>query len=266
MSDVFLEKLDDHRWLVPQSGRMRVPGIIYADEGLRDLLHHDDSIRQVANVAHLPGIVNYSLAMTDIHWGYGFPIGGVAASLYPTGIISPGAIGYDINCGVRLLASTIEAASVVSDMKDLALALNRYCPSGVGSRGLVRLSAADLNQVLLHGSRWAVKKGYASEAELRRTEESGCMEGAGADKVSDRAKKRGIDQLGSLGSGNHFLEVDIVDEVFDERAAAVMGLQPGCLALQIHCGSRGLGHQVCTDYVQQFQSAPRRYQYNLPDR
>lgn len=263
-----LTEVRPNEWLIPPSFRpdMRVPVRIFASRRMLEQVLTDRSLEQAVNAATLPGLVGEVIVMPDVHQGYGFPIGGVAASLYPTGMISPGAIGYDINCGVRLLASTIEAASVANDMKDLALALNRYCPSGVGSRGLVRLSAADLNQVLLHGSRWALKKGYASEAELQRTEESGCMEGAGADKVSDRAKKRGIDQLGSLGSGNHFLEVDIVDEVFDERAAAVMGLQPGCLALQIHCGSRGLGHQVCTDYVQQFQGAPRRYQYDLPDR
>ncbi len=263
-----LTELRPNEWLIAPSFRpdMRVPVRIFASRKMLEQVLTDRSLEQAINAAALPGLVGEVIVMPDVHQGYGFPIGGVAASLYPTGMISPGAIGYDINCGVRLLATTIEAASVINNMKDLALALNRFCPSGVGSQGLVRLSIADLNEVLLHGSRWALKKGYASEAELLRTEESGCVEGALADKVSDRAKKRGIDQLGSLGSGNHFLEVDIVDEVFDERAAAVMGLQPGCLALQIHCGSRGLGHQVCTDYVQQLQGAPRRYQYTLPDR
>ncbi len=263
-----LSEIRPNEWLIPPSFRrdMRVPVHIFASRKMLELVLTDRSLEQAVNASTLPGLVGEVIVMPDVHQGYGFPIGGVAASLYPTGMISPGAIGYDINCGVRLLASSIEAASAMKYLNDLALALNRYCPSGVGSEGLIHLSAADLDHVLHEGSRWAQKKGYAAEAELLRTEESGYMEGALPEKVSDHAKKRGITQLGSLGSGNHFLEIDIVDEVFDSRAASVMGLQPGCLVVQIHCGSRGLGHQICTDYVQQFQGTPRRYQYTLPDR
>lgn len=257
-----------NEWMIPASFRhdMRTGVRVFTTRKMLENVFADKSLEQAVNAATLPGLVGEVLVMPDVHQGYGFPIGGVAASLYPTGIISPGAIGYDINCGVRLLSSFIDAGEAAPYLQNLALALNRFCPSGVGSEGLVRLSSADLDQVLKTGSRWALKNGYASEVDILRTEESGCMEGAVPKNVSDRAKKRGITQLGSLGSGNHFIEVDIVDQVFNSEAARVMGIQIGCLVVQIHCGSRGLGHQVCTDYVQQLQSAPQRYHYTLPDR
>ncbi|MBP9040875.1 MAG: RtcB family protein [Anaerolineaceae bacterium] len=245
---------------------MRLPVHIFASRKMLEQVLVDRSLEQAVNASTLPGLVGNVIVMPDVHQGYGFPIGGVAASQYPTGMISPGAIGYDINCGVRLLASTIKAELVSAYLGDLAAAMNHFCPSGVGSEGLVRISNSDLEQVLHLGSRWALKKGYASEADLLRTEESGCVEGALPDKVSGHAKKRGLTQLGSLGSGNHFIEIDTVDEIFNPEAAAVMGLQCGCLVIQIHCGSRGLGHQICTDYVQQLQGAPQRYHYSLPDR
>ena len=204
--------------------------------------------------------------MPDMHQGYGFPIGGVAATEYPHGVISPGAIGYDINCGVRLLASSIDFEFCAVEMDRLATLLNKYCPSGVGKEGAIKLNLEELDQVLQDGSRWALKNGYATEADLARTEESGSLEGADPNKVSDRAKERGREQIGSLGAGNHFIEVDVVDQIFNEEAANAMGIYQGCLVLQIHCGSRGLGHQVCTDYVQSFQNAVRKYDITLPDR
>jgi tRNA-splicing ligase RtcB len=206
------------------------------------------------------------IVMPDMHQGYGFPIGGVAATEFPGGVVSPGAIGYDINCGVRLLASSIELESARDDLDTLATLLNKYCPSGVGREGTITVKVPELERILRDGSRWALKSGYATESDLSRTEEGGRLEGANPDKVSDRAKARGREQVGSLGSGNHFIEVDVVDEIFDEQIAAVFGLRPGCLTVQIHCGSRGLGHQVCTDYVQQFQGAVKKYGIDLPDR
>jgi tRNA-splicing ligase RtcB len=201
-----------------------------------------------------------------MHQGYGFPIGGVAATRYPDGVISPGGIGYDINCGVRLLSSQIEYDAVQDHLDELASSLNHYCPSGVGTTGHVRVTDAELDEVCRQGSYWAKKKGFATEMDLRRTEENGCLEGAEPAKVSKRAKERGRAQIGTLGAGNHFIEVDRVDQIFDPHAAQVMGLVEGHLVVQIHCGSRGFGHQICTDYVDEFQGAVRRYNIHLPDR
>jgi tRNA-splicing ligase RtcB len=204
--------------------------------------------------------------MPDIHQGYGFPIGGVIATELPDGIISPGGVGYDINCGVRLLATYLTKAQVDPHLNDLATALYANCPSGVGEKGSIRLKHGELDHLVEEGARWALKRGYASEADLERTEEWGHLEGADASKVSERAKERGKDQVGTLGAGNHFIEVDVVDQVFDETAAGRMGLFPGQVVVQIHCGSRGFGHQICTDYVNRFQSAVHRYGIKLPDR
>jgi tRNA-splicing ligase RtcB len=204
--------------------------------------------------------------MPDMHQGYGFPIGGVAATQFPQGVVSPGGIGYDINCGVRLLSSDIEYEAALPHLDALATLLNKYCPSGVGVEGVVHVNIPELERVLREGSRWALKNGYATEADLIRTEEGGCLDGANPAKVSERAKKRGHKQIGSMGAGNHFVEVDVVEAVLDPEIASVFGLRQGCLAVQIHCGSRGLGHQVCTDYVQELQAAVRRYGIELPDR
>ena len=263
-----LVKISDHEWEIPQSFRkdMRGPVRIFATRELLEQVMDDKSLEQAVNAATLPGLVGAVTVMPDMHQGYGFPIGGVAATEYPHGVISPGSIGYDIGCGVRLLASGIELETAEPHLESLATALDRNCPSGVGRDGMVRLSAAELDKVLRDGSAWAKKNGYATEADLARTEESGRVEGADPAKVSHRAKERGRSQLGSLGAGNHFIEVDVVDEIYDAQAAAVMGLREGCLTVQIHCGSRGLGHQVCTDYVQEFQGAVRRYGIVLPDR
>lgn len=263
-----LQRISDYEWEIPKSFRsdMRVPVRIYATRKLLEKVMDDNSLEQAVNSATLPGLVGHVVVMPDMHQGYGFPIGGVAATRYPDGVISPGAIGYDINCGVRLLASEITLEEALPYLDSLASALNRYCPSGVGEKGALRMSDAELDRVCREGSEWALKNGYASEADLRRTEEGGRLEGADPSKVSPRAKERGRPQLGTLGAGNHFLEIDVVEQIFDPAAASVMGLQEGCLVVQIHCGSRGFGHQICTDYVQEFQAAVRRYQIELPDR
>jgi tRNA-splicing ligase RtcB (3'-phosphate/5'-hydroxy nucleic acid ligase) len=263
-----LVQISDYEWEIPQSYRsdMRVPVRIFATRSLLEKVMQDKSLEQAVNATTLPGLVGRVLVMPDMHQGYGFPIGGVAATRLPDGVISPGAIGYDINCGVRLLASSIEYEEVKERMNDLAIALDHYCPSGVGGKGAVPISDAELERVCRDGARWAFKNGYATEADLRRTEEGGRLDGADPAKVSSRARERGRPQLGTLGSGNHFIEVDVIEEIFDERAAFMMGLEQGCLAVQIHCGSRGFGHQICSDYVQSFQAAVKRYNIELPDR
>jgi tRNA-splicing ligase RtcB len=263
-----LTRISEVEWEIPKSYRhdMRVPVRIFATRDLLEQVMDDKSLEQAVNAATLPGLVGTVLVMPDMHQGYGFPIGGVAATEYPSGVISPGAIGYDINCGVRLLASNIEFESAQKDMDMLATRLDQYCPSGVGKAGIVKVSVKELDDVLQDGSKWALKNGYATQADLARTEETGSVKGADPASVSDRAKQRGREQIGSVGAGNHFVEVDVVDEIFDEQAANVMGLHKGMLTLQIHCGSRGLGHQICTDYVGSFQSAVRKYGIDLPDR
>jgi tRNA-splicing ligase RtcB len=263
-----LIQISDTEWEIPTYIRhdMRVPVKLFATREMLEQIINDKSLEQAVNAATLPGLVGHVIVMPDMHQGYGFPIGGVAATEYPQGVISPGAIGYDINCGVRLLASSIDFESARGEMDTLATLLNKYCPSGVGKEGALKLNSRELDQVLRDGSRWALKNGYATEADLARTEESGSLEGADPNKVSDRAKERGREQIGSVGAGNHFIEVDVVDQIFNEEAANTMGVYQGCLVLQIHCGSRGLGHQVCTDYVQSFQSAVHKYGIDLPDR
>lgn len=263
-----LIQISDFEWEIPRSYRadMRVSVRLFATRRLLEKTADDQSLEQAINAATLPGLVGHVVVMPDMHQGYGFPIGGVAATRWPDGVISPGAIGYDINCGVRLLTSSIALEAALPLLEELSFALDRACPSGVGTESELRLTEAELEQVCRQGARWALKKGMASEEDIRRTEEGGCLEGADPAKLSPRARQRGRTQLGTLGSGNHFLEVDVVDEIFDPAAAAAMGLHRGCLTLQIHCGSRGLGHQVCTDSVQTFQAAVHKYGIKLPDR
>ncbi|MDJ0735766.1 MAG: RtcB family protein [Nostocaceae cyanobacterium] len=261
-------KINDYLWEIPTSFHpdMKVPVWIFADEELLEDALGDLSITQAVNVARLPGLVGHVIVMPDVHQGYGMPIGGVMAAKVPGGIISPGAVGYDINCGVRVLASEIEYEQAKAYLSDLASVLYRNCPSGVGEKGSIPLSTEELEQVCILGANWALQHGYATENDLARTEEFGCLEGADPSHTSKRAKERGKGQLGTLGAGNHFLEVDVVEEVFDPKAAEVMGLKQGCLAVQIHCGSRGFGHQICTDYVHDFQWAVINYGIDLPDR
>ncbi len=265
---VNLKRISDYEWEIPASYRqdMRVPVRIFVSEKLLKEALRDKSLEQAVNAATLPGLVGHVVVMPDMHQGYGFPIGGVAATRYPDGVISPGSIGYDINCGVRLLASQIPYEEAAPYMDDLASALNRYCPSGVGKGGRLKLSEKELDRLCVEGARWALSKGYATPQDLRRTEEGGQLKGADPGKVSARAKKRGLPQIGTLGAGNHFIEVDIIEEIYHPQAAEAMWLREGHLALQIHCGSRGFGHQICSDYVRQFQGAVKRYGIQLPDR
>jgi tRNA-splicing ligase RtcB len=263
-----LQQINRFEWEIPKSYRedMRVAVHIFATRQLLEQIKDDKSLEQATNAATLPGLVGRVVVMPDVHQGYGFPIGGVAATRLPHGVISPGAIGYDINCGVRLMASQIEFEAVKKDLSDLADSLNRLCPSGVGKKGHLRLKIGELEKVCKDGSRWTLQHGYATEADLRRTEENGCLEGGDPTKISKRAKERGRPQLGTLGAGNHFIEVDVVDQIFHQDAAQVMGLIEGYLVVMIHCGSRGFGHQICTDYVREFQAAVKRYGIRLPDR
>jgi tRNA-splicing ligase RtcB len=266
MSDIKLEKLDENRWLLPQTGLMRVPGIIYANENLFQLLKGDESARQVANVAHLPGIVNYSLAMPDVHWGYGFPIGGVAAFDLDGGIISPGGVGYDINCGCRLMITNLSLGNIKDRLSNLTTALYQHIPSGVGSTGSVKLSGKDQKKVLAEGASWAVRAGFGLQEDLETTEDGGALRGADPEQVSARALERGKQQLGTLGSGNHFLEIEVVQEIFDEPAAQAFGLRKGLIAVMIHTGSRGLGYQICDDYLALMVKHAHETGIVLPDR
>ncbi len=264
-----VNKIDDYRWEIPlgyKSG-MLVPGLVYASESMLGHIGQEQAFEQVANVAFLPGIVGYSLAMPDIHWGYGFPIGGVAATRVSDGVISPGGVGFDINCGVRLLRTNLTGEEVRPRIERLVAELFANVPSGLGSEGKIRVSEKELDQVLIKGSRWALDKGYGNAEDIIVTEESGCMKGANPDKVSRKAKKRGIPQLGTLGSGNHFLEVEVVDEIYDRASASTMGIADvGQVLVMIHTGSRGFGHEVCGDYVRLLGEAVRRYGISLPDR
>ncbi len=253
---------------IPRSYRpdMRVPARFYANEELLDGALGDKSLDQLANTATLPGALKYALAMPDIHQGYGFPIGGVVATELPDGVISPGGVGYDINCGVRLLGTHVDQQEVAPYLDELANQLQRNCPHGVGRGGDIKLKRHELIALVQQGGKWAKKNGFATDMDLEHTEESGRIAGADAGKVSDRAIQRGLQQIGTLGAGNHFIEVDVVDDIFYEKAAKRMGLFPGQIVVQIHCGSRGFGHQVCTDYVKRFQPVVHKYGIELPDR
>jgi tRNA-splicing ligase RtcB len=263
-----MKKISDYEWEIPTSFRddMRVPVHVFATRRLLEDVARDRSLEQAVNSATLPGLVGNVLVMPDMHQGYGFPIGGVAATRYPEGVISPGGIGYDINCGVRLLSSNITFEEVGDRIDELVTSLDYHCPSGVGTKGSVRLSEKELDRVCVEGSKWAQKNGYATEMDVIRTEENGCIQGADPSRVSPRAKQRGMPQLGTLGAGNHFIEIDIVDQIYYPEAARVMNLRDGHLVVQIHCGSRGFGHQICSDYVRDFQGAVKRYGINLVDR
>ena len=263
-----LRKISPYEWEIPKSYRrdMQVPVRVFASREFLEDAVGDASLDQAVNAATLPGLVGQVIVMPDIHQGYGFPIGGIAATRYPDGVISPGGIGYDINCGVRLMSTSILLESVHDLIGDLATRLDAFCPSGVGSEGAYVLDEDELAQVCREGAHWARKRGFAEIHDLEHTEEQGRLTGADPDKLSPRARQRGRSQLGTLGSGNHFIEVDLVEQIFNEKAAQVMGLHQDCLALQIHCGSRGLGHQVCTDYVHLLQGAVQRYGIKLPDR
>ena len=264
-----LVKVDDYRWKIPEDYKagMRVPGLIYASKEMLESMREEQTLEQVANVASLPGIVGYSFAMPDIHWGYGFPIGGVAAMDVRDGVISPGGVGYDINCGVRLLSTNLSEPEVRPRIKELINELFANVPSGLGSEGKIKVGQKEMEQVMIEGARWAVKRGLGYEEDLDVTEENGCLAGADPRKISDRATKRGMPQAGTLGSGNHFLEIQVVKEIFDSRISSIMGItQVGQILVLIHTGSRGFGHQVCTDYLRVMERAVSRYGIKLPDR
>ncbi|MCU0665518.1 MAG: RtcB family protein [Candidatus Omnitrophica bacterium] len=262
-----LEKIDDFRWRVPKTGGMRVPGIIYADEKLLKDILQDKAVQQVANVAFLPGIVRASLAMPDIHWGFGFPIGGVAATdPEEAGVISPGGVGYDINCGIRLLTTYLDYDEVKDKLETLVYALFSDIPSGVGSEGDIRLSAREEKEILLKGAGWAVKRGFGIDEDLIYTEENGCMQGALPDMVSEKAYKRGQSQSGTLGSGNHFLEVQVIDQLYDREICDALELRLGQVTVMIHSGSRGFGYQICDDYAREMVGCMQKYSITVPDR
>lgn len=272
MSEVWegpLEKIDDFHWRIPKSYKpgMRVDGIIYADEKLLKDIRHDKAAEQVANVAFLPGIVRASMAMPDIHWGYGFPIGGVAATdIEAGGAVSPGGVGFDINCGVRLVRTGLQYDQIKDRIKDLVAALFSEVPAGVGSKGDIRVGAKEEKEILVKGSGWAVAKGFGVEADLEATEEHGAIEGADPDAVSERAYERGKAQSGTLGSGNHFLEVQAIDQLYDADLCDAFGLDLGQVMVMIHSGSRGFGYQICDDYVRSMVHCLQKYNINVPDR
>ena len=264
-----LNKIDDFRWEIPQSYKrcMRTTAVIFASEKMIHSIREDNAPEQAANVACLPGIVGKSLAMPDIHWGYGFPIGGVAAMDAEEGVISPGGIGFDINCGVRLVRTNLTAKDVRPGIKDLISLLFKNVPSGVGSEGVTDVAASQIDLILEEGAEWAVRNGYGWEEDLEATEEGGRMKSAQASTVSRKAKERGVPQVGSLGSGNHFLEIDAVDDIFDAEAAKVFGIdQKGQITVTVHCGSRGCGHQIATDYLQVMERYTKETGLVLPDR
>ncbi len=264
-----LEKIDDYRWRIPRTYKagMRVDGIIYADEKLLKDIRHDKAAEQVANVSFLPGIVKASLGMPDIHWGYGFAIGGVAAmDIEKGGVVSPGGVGYDINCGVRLVRTDLFEKDVRPRLKELVTGLFHAVPSGVGSEGDIRVTAREEKEILAKGAGWAVAKGYGTEEDLDATEERGAMAGADPEKVSERAYARGKQQSGTLGSGNHFLEVQAIDQLYDRDAADALGLAEGQIMVMIHSGSRGLGYQVCDDSLKTMHACLDKYNIHVPDR
>ncbi len=255
-----LKKLDSNRYLIEKHGAMRVDGLIFIDEELLKILGTDESIKQVENVACLPGIVSASMAMPDIHWGYGFPIGGVAAFDTKDGVICPGGVGYDINCGVRLIRSTLTVKEMKNLLSDIIDNLFFNIPSGIGShRKDLRLSRDEISKVLRKGAKWAIEKGYGDDQDLHHIEDNGEFPQANPDYVSDRAYQRGKDQLGTVGSGNHFVEVGRISEIYDEKIASAFGLFKDQITVMVHSGSRGLGYQVCDDYIREMMKASEKY-------
>lgn len=264
---VKVQQIDECRWRIPREGAMRTDGLVFASRHMMDILQEEKALEQVRNVATLPGIVGPSIAMPDIHWGYGFPIGGVAAFDAEEGVVSPGGVGYDINCGVRLLRTELEVQEIRPRIERLANELYRNVPSGVGShRKDLKLCIAEERKVLTQGARWAVENDFGRAEDLNHIEEQGTISGANPSIVSERALERGRNQLGTLGSGNHFLEIDLVDEIHDQQAADVLGLFPGQITVSIHTGSRGFGYQVCDDHLKMMLHAARKYGIELPDK
>jgi tRNA-splicing ligase RtcB len=266
--NIRVERVNGYLWEIPRFGGMRVPGRIYASGPIFEQIRDEGGLQQVVNVAHLPGIVGYSLAMPDIHWGYGFPIGGVAATdPADGGVISPGGVGYDINCGVRLAMTGFQAEDVIPRIREIVAAFFRLIPCGVGSSDAVQKAGPkEMKSLMVKGARWAVERGYGKASDLDFIEEGGCLEGADPDRVSERARERGATQVGTLGSGNHFAEIDVVEKVFHREAAQEFGVREGQVAVLIHTGSRGFGYQVCDDYLKVMGRALTRYKIEIPDR
>lgn len=263
-----LEKVKPFKWRIPRSYKeaMRVDGVVYANDSLMKNIRQDQALEQVANVATMPGILGQAMAMPDIHWGYGAPIGGVAAFDLEEGVVSPGVTGYDINCGVRLLRTDLHEEDLRGKITDLIQQIFRDVPSGVGSRGAYRVDRGEFPKVLTQGAQWAIARGYGWSDDAEHLEERGLLQGARPEKVSSRAIERGLSELGTLGSGNHFLEIQTVDEIYDPDTARQLGiLEEGQIVLMIHCGSRGFGHQICTDYTGVMRQAMRKYNIHLPD-
>ena len=261
-----LKQIDEYRWELPKTGNMRVPGRIFCSASMIEASAGKEPLQQVANVAELPGIVKASLAMPDIHWGYGFPIGGVAAFDWESGVVSPGGVGYDINCGVRLATTALTEADAKPKLPDLVNALYRNIPSGVGSTGSIKLSVAEEKKMLREGSRWALRQGFGEDSDIDHTEDGGTLPGADPDLVSQRALERGRKQLGTLGSGNHFLEIGVVEKIYDPSTANTFGLFKDQITLMIHTGSRGFGYQVCDDFLAFMTKHVRSLGIELPDR
>jgi len=271
MSEIYsgpIEKIDNYRWRLPRSydKGMRVDGIIYTSEKTIDTIRKDATPLQVIGVAHLPGIVKASLAMPDIHWGYGFPIGGVAAVNIDEGVVSPGGVGYDINCGVRTLRTNLTLEEVRPKLRDIIDSLFSSIPCGLGKGGRLRVSNSDLKEVMKKGSLWAVEHNYGTKDDILHTEANGCVEGADPDVVSDRAKERGRPQLGTLGSGNHFLEIQVVENIYNENVANAFGLFKDQILVMIHTGSRGFGYQICDDNLRVMERIQDKYGLKLPDK
>jgi tRNA-splicing ligase RtcB (3'-phosphate/5'-hydroxy nucleic acid ligase) len=268
MPEYKIKKLSDYKWEVQKEEKsgMRVPGIIFADREILETAEREKTLDQLVNVANLPGILKASFAMPDIHYGYGFPIGGVAAFDLEEGVISPGGVGYDISCGVRVLRTNLDASDINSRLGDIMYKLYGSIPKGVGSKGTIKLAKKQMDKVFTLGAVWAVNQGYGWQEDIEYTEENGCMDGGNPDYVSDQARDRGHDQAGTLGSGNHFIEVQKVAEVFDDKSAAAMGLYQNQILVMVHSGSRGLGHQVCSDYLRVMQQSRWSGVIKLPDR
>lgn len=272
MSEIWqgvLEKVDEYRWRIPKSYNkgMRVDGLIYANEKLMKDIRCDKALEQVVNVAFLPGIVGASLAMPDIHWGYGFPIGGVAATnIEKGGVVSPGGVGFDINCGVRLLKTSLMEKDVRPQLKNLVVKLFQTIPAGVGSKGAIKVGGREEKEILVKGAAWAVKNGFGCQEDLEMTEEQGCIAGADPELVSQRAYERGKAQSGTLGSGNHFIEVQVIDQLYDAELVEAFGLELGQVVIMIHSGSRGLGYQVCDDFIKIMLKCLDKYHIDVLDR
>lgn len=265
---ISLNQIDEYVWEIPQTGKMNVPGRIYISrEMIETSLKEEEALQQVINVAHLPGIEKYSIAMPDIHWGYGFPIGGVAATNLEQGVISPGGVGYDINCGVRLARTSLEYNFVKNKIDKLVENLFNKIPTGVGAKGAIpKLSEKELKKLINEGVKWIIEKGYGDDEDIEFTEEKGHLKNSDSDTVSSKAIERGLDQVGTLGSGNHFLEVDYVEEIYDEKVASVFGLFKNQVVVLIHTGSRGFGYQVCDDYLKLLVKEGKKFGFDLPDK